>query len=438
MTRRWPLVAVLGAHGISVAGNALTMVAVPWFVLQTTGSAAQTGLAAGAATLPVVLSGLFAGPLVDRIGYVRTSVAADLASGATVLAIPLLYAAGALPLWALLALVVVSGLFDTPGERARIALLPDVAALAGVRLERATAALDGVERGARMVGAPLAGLLLTVADAPTLLLLDAATFAVAAVVVAAARAPARDTGRAPTGYLAELREGFAFVRADRLIRAIIAMVLVTNLLDAAWSGVLLPVYAERVLDGPADLGWLIGVWGVGALTGTLAFGAVGHRLPRWPTYTAAFLVAGAPRFFLFAAEPGLPALLVALFAIGCSAGAINPIIGVVEFERIPATMRARVMGASSAGAWLAMPFGAILGGVLIERAGLTPTLRGLGAAYLAATLAPLLLPVWRAVDRPTSATASTEAPVPPGVLYLRRARRSAALARWRRTPTNTP
>jgi len=405
--RRGPLVAVLAAHAVSVAGNALTIVAVPWFVLQTTGSAVQTGLAAGAATLPIVLSGLFAGPLIDRVGYVRTSVVADLASGVTVLAIPLLYAAGALPLWALLTLVVVSGLFDTPGERARIALLPDVATLAGTTLERATAALDGVERGARMVGAPLAGLLLTVVDGPTLLLLDAVTFLVAAVVVAAARAPSVVGGRAADGYLVELRAGLAFIRRDRLVRAMLGMVLVTNLLDAAYSGVVLPVYAERVLGGAADLGWLLAVWGAGALAGTLAFGAVGHRLRRWPTFTAAFLVAGAPRFFLFAAEPGLVPLLVALAVIGFSVGAINPILGVTEFERIPAPLRARVMGATSAGAWLAMPLGAVLGGALIESVGLTPTLNGLGLAYLATTLVPLALPIWRTLDAPRAPTGAT-------------------------------
>lgn len=77
---------MLGATALSMVGNALTFVAIPWFVLQTTGSAARMGLVGGAITLAAVLAGLFGGPIVDRLGFGRTSVLADLTSGAAVAA----------------------------------------------------------------------------------------------------------------------------------------------------------------------------------------------------------------------------------------------------------------------------------------------------------------------------------------------------------------
>ncbi len=80
-------------------------VAVPWFVLETTGSAARTGLAAAAIGVGAVLAVVLGGPLVDRLGFKRASVLADLASGATVAAIPLLYLAGLLAFWQFLVLV---------------------------------------------------------------------------------------------------------------------------------------------------------------------------------------------------------------------------------------------------------------------------------------------------------------------------------------------
>ncbi|MBA3492511.1 MAG: hypothetical protein H0T55_10660 [Rubrobacteraceae bacterium] len=97
--RRLPLLAMLSATALSVVGNSLTFVAVPWFVLQTTGSAAKTGLTGGVVTLAAVLAGFFGGPIVDRLGFKRTSVVADLASGATVAAIPLLHHTVGLAFW---------------------------------------------------------------------------------------------------------------------------------------------------------------------------------------------------------------------------------------------------------------------------------------------------------------------------------------------------
>src|SRR5262249_20171184 len=155
---RLPLVALYFANAVSRAGDVLMFLAVPWFVLQTTGSVAQTGITAFFTTGSVALSAVLGSAIVDHLGYQRASVASDLASMLGVALIPLLYAPIGLPFWALLTLVFVAGLLTTPGATARSALIPDLAHLAGVRLERATAADDGVARLARFVGAPLAGI----------------------------------------------------------------------------------------------------------------------------------------------------------------------------------------------------------------------------------------------------------------------------------------
>src|SRR5215217_1277764 len=75
---RMPLCALLVADGISQTGNMLTMLAIPWFVLETTGSAARTGLTAAVEALAVVVAGFLGGALVDRLGHKRTSVVGDL------------------------------------------------------------------------------------------------------------------------------------------------------------------------------------------------------------------------------------------------------------------------------------------------------------------------------------------------------------------------
>lgn len=124
---RGPLVTVLAANAVSITGNSLTLIGVPWFALQTTGSPGKAGLVAFCATLPVVVSAITGGPVIDRIGRRRVSIASDLVCALALAAIPLLDYAGALEFWMLCALMAVTGFFHAPGETARYVLIPDLA-----------------------------------------------------------------------------------------------------------------------------------------------------------------------------------------------------------------------------------------------------------------------------------------------------------------------
>lgn len=109
---RAALVALLGANAISQVGTMVTAVALPWYVLITTGSAARTGLSGFVSLLPLILAGVLGGPLVDRLGARRVSVGSDLLCGCAVGLIPLLSHTMGLPFWALLALIFAAGLFE--------------------------------------------------------------------------------------------------------------------------------------------------------------------------------------------------------------------------------------------------------------------------------------------------------------------------------------
>ncbi|MGH2516896.1 MAG: MFS transporter, partial [Ktedonobacterales bacterium] len=279
--RRLPLFALYTANAVSQIGDMLMFLAIPWFVLQTTGSITQTGIAAFFTFASVGLSALLGSAIVDRLGFQRASVVSDLASAGCVALIPLLYATVGLPFWALLALIFFAGVLTTPGQTARSALVPDLAQLARVRIERVTAAKDGVTRLSRFAGAPLAGILIAVIGTSNLLWIDAATFAFSALAIgvavpvrlsmpALATAPLPDSavpvassdesgnahGAAPigtaerearaAGYLAGLRQGIAFLWHDRVLRDTTLVVFITNVLDTGQSGVLAPAFVKQV------------------------------------------------------------------------------------------------------------------------------------------------------------------------------------------------
>ncbi len=154
------LYALYLAHTLSLTGNMITLIALPLYVLGQTGSAVATGIAGVVATLPIVLGDLFGGTVVDRLGYWRASILTDLCGGLVVMLVPLLHITVGLPIWAVLGLAFVGNLIDAPGQTARRAMLPEVAQEAGVPLERAVGWMEATERGARLLGAPLAGVLI--------------------------------------------------------------------------------------------------------------------------------------------------------------------------------------------------------------------------------------------------------------------------------------
>ncbi len=414
--QRRPVLALLGAYAISQGGTQLTAVAIPWFVLLTTGSAARTGIVAFCELVPAILASFFGGAIVDRLGHRRSSIIADLISALTVGAIPLLHATVGLAFWQLLVLVFCGSLCNVAGGTARAALLPDLVALAGVPIERATSATQAIQRGSRLLGAPLAGVLIAALGPTIPLWFDAATFLISAALVSllvpfARRATSTASATAVRGgrrYLTELREGLAFIRDDRLIRSIVLTIMVTNLIESvAWVGA--PVYAERLYGSAVALGLMTAATGGGAMVSAILYGAFGHRLPRRPTFLGSFLLL-ALGYWPLALLPPLPVTVASLALLGFFAGPINPLLGAVQYERIPAALRGRVIGAISAGANCAMPLGVLLGGVLLDALGLRPVYTLVASLFLVCTLAMFLNPAFRALDAPAPAVATAAQP----------------------------
>ena len=408
---------LLAAHAISQVGNVVTAFAIPFYVLAQGGSGVEVGVAAFFATAPVVVGGALGGVVVDRVGHRRAAIGADVISGVTVLAMPILALTVGLPFWALLALVFAGGLLDTPGQTARRVMLPELTERAGVRLEQSVGLLDGSERFAKLIGASIAGLLVALVGPVAALFVNAATFALSALLTwafvpsdaaRAATKPERTNTTEATpstvatprpSYWADLAEGFRFVIHDPLMRLIVALVLITNLLDAARGASLLPLYANDRLGGAAALGLLVAVMSGCALAGNIAFGFVAHRMPRRITLAVCFALAGGPSSAAFALGAPLPVLVAMTALAGFAAGSLNPILGAVELERVPTHMRGRVFGLINAGAWAGVPFGALLGGVAADTIGLSLAFGIVAVIYTVVTLTPLTGGAWKQMER---------------------------------------
>lgn len=404
MSRRTPWFGFLAGYLISEIGTAMSAVALPWLVLVTTGSAARTGIVGFAEMAPFVALQATAGPLADRLGYRRANVLGNLAAALALGAVPALNAAGALGFGVLAVLVAVAGAARGVADAAGNPLVPTLGTRAGIPLERAAGLFSAANRTGLLVGMPLGGVLIGVFGAADVVALDAVSFAAVALAVFAV-VPARlgavesDEPLSLRAYRTQLAEGARFVLRDRLVVGMAAMIAVTNLLDEAFTSVLLPVWARTRAHEAAALGAVGGASGLGMLGGVLLGAWLGPRLPRHLTYAVGYVVAAAPPFVVLALSSSLPAVLPVMVVCGVAGGVLNPIIGAVLYERIPQSLQARALGAVKASAWVGIPFGALLGGAATAGVGLTAALLGCGALMFAATITPFVFPTWRAMDR---------------------------------------
>ncbi len=391
--KKLPVYTFLTGSAISYVGDMLTLLAIPWFVLQTTGSVAQTGITAFFSTLPAALSAFFGPTIIDRLGYKRTSVIGDIASGITVMLVPLLYSTGGLAFWQLLALVFIGGLLKSPGVTARSSLVPDLATLASLRLERANALWDGVNRLAGLLGAPIAGFLIAIIGTSNLLWLDAGSFAISALLIGLAVPPtppllARKTEER---YLDRLLSGTRYILHEPLVLSIVVTALITNLLDGAFFSVIEPAYIKQAYHSAVPLGLIVAAMGGAAFVGTLIFGAIGHRLPRRWTFSIGYTLGGSFRFWILLL-PWLPLIIAWNILAGLCIAPINPLIDTVLQERLPTEMRARVFGSISAGVLIGIPLGTFASGYVATWLGLKATLLVMGGLYLLTTSSLLVNP----------------------------------------------
>lgn len=388
------------ADALSLLGNAVAAVALPWLVLVRTGDAAAAGVIAAATAVPMLLAAVVGGLMIDRFGRRRVSVAADLASAVCVAAIPLVDSATGLTIGACIALAVAGALFDVPGMTAREALAPDVAKAAKIPLERLAGLREGTGGVVLIVGPAVAGGLLVVLDPTTLLWATAACSALAAGTTATlprtVGASVATAGGGPRVAQADLAAGLAVLRNDRVLGTLTLISVAAVGVLVPLQGLVLPVHLVAE-DAPGRLGLVITFLALGGIAGAGLYAAVGSRCRRRHVFVVAELVLAAGVLGL-ALLPPTPLLLASAGLAGLGSGPLPALLLVLVNERIPEAVLGRVLGLQNAVVLAAAPVGLLGAGLLVESIGLRPTGMLMAGAWLALVVATLLAPALRVLE----------------------------------------
>ncbi|WP_169195938.1 MFS transporter [Devosia sp. MC1541] len=391
------LIALALATVASIGGTRLSAVAIPWLVLTTTNSPVLTGAVAMAELLPYVAAQFLAGPYIDRLGARRVAVVCDVISVVLLMIIPVLFALGIFSVWILIPVVAVLGLLRGPSDTSKRALVPQVAAVSDVPLERVTGILGTSDRLAGTLGFAGAGVLIALVGPVAALFINAATFLVSGlllffgVLVPNPEKPTEDEPKRPH-YFAELASGIKTVVASPVYLGFAAMMLVTNMLDSAYGSVMLAVWIREHGFDVSWLGIILATFQISAILGAVVASIYGQTLPRVPVVIGGFLCAGPIAFMAIALSPSIWVTLAILLCCGFSAGFLNPVVSAVLFERIDRKKTGRMVGTFSAMTVVLLPFGGLYAGTLIELTDITTTLLISAVIYGLAVLLPLLIP----------------------------------------------
>jgi MFS family permease len=386
---RGRFVALFTADVVSVLGTRVSMLAIPWLVLVTTGSATKMGLVAGAEMLPYVLSGVLAAPLADRLGVRRATIIVDAGSA---LAMAGIAAAPRLGFGWLLVLVAVAGATRGLGDRVKHVMLRPLAEEAGIKVIRVTSAYEGFSRTAMLVGSAAGGLLIAWVGPLGAIWVDAASFASCALVVATVvRLPeGAIPPQAPQRYLVALRGGFRILWRDDLLPSMIVMLFALNMFNQAGVAVFIPVWVSEVLHTPEALGLVLGAFAAGAVLGSVVFTAIAPKLPMYQTFMLGALIAGAPRWLILGLTHDVLLVCVVTFVSGLAIAAVNPVIGAMLYERVPPELQTRAFGVCTAITFTGIPIGGVLGGLAVTGFGLDTAILVAGVLCALATAGPWL------------------------------------------------
>jgi MFS family permease len=344
----------------------MTFVALPWFVLVTSGSPTRMTVVLTAEVLPMALFGIPSGTLVGRLGARTTMLVSDALRAPLIVLVPLLHWTGHLSFGALIAIVFLVGVFTAPYISAQRTIIPELFGDDETLVAKASGLFGGATQLPIVIGPAIAGVLIAVFGAPAVLVVDGATFLFAFVVVfalvqAGRRVPVDEEHR---GILAGVR----YLAKDRLLGP---MSLTLVLLDGASGAiaVAVPLLAfTRYHRDPHIAGLIFTSFGIGAIVGSvLVVKLLDHISPL--RLAGVGVVCATLPLWIVALDVSWPVACAAVVACGVFVPWVNaPFLGLLT-TRPPAALRAKVMTAVLTISGLGSPLGRLAVGPVYRSAG---------------------------------------------------------------------
>ena len=391
--RHAPFVWFWLGQSISLLGDRVYSVALPFLVLELGGNAPQIGQVLAVYSVPQLLFLLTGGVLVDRVPRRLTMLVSNALHALLLSVVLVLMVNGRLELPHLYVLSGVFGLLSAFFMPATMSITPQL--VPREVLPQANAVRSFASELAGILGPPLGGVLVTLGSLSLALGFDAVTFVLGALCLLAMRPrPVKRQAEAtPSGYWHDLGEGFRYVAGLRWLWVTIVLFSFVNIFVAGVTVVLLPLLAASRFAGAASLGWLLSGLAGGALFSALALNRLTLQHRGWTAYLA--VAAAGLGLVGVGLAPHIIVGVGAMVGVGSSLTVFSVVWETTVQAQVPEEVLGRVFSLDMLGSFALLPLGYILTGFLAEHFGASPLVLLYGVATVVLALLGLLVPAVR-------------------------------------------
>ena len=382
---------------ISMLGSAMAPVGLAFAVLDLTGSTTDLGIVLASRSVATIILLLFGGVWADRLRRHVVMVSANVVSGATQAVVATLLLSGHARIWELAVLALVNGGSSAFFFPASSGIVPQT--VPPELQQQANAALRLGLNGTNIIGAALGGLLVAASSPGWAIAVDAASYGIAAIAIAAMHLPPGLRVQGST-VLRELRDGWTDFWSRGWLWAIVLQFGIVNAFESGAIGVLGPTVAKRHLGGAA-------AWGAVLTATSLGLILSGVTMIRWRPrrilFVATLAVFPMTLPLLALARPApLAIVIVAAFIAGFSVEIFGVLWDTAMQQEIPQEKLSRLYSYDALGSWALMPTALAVLGPIAAGIGTGATLLACAALVVAATAPVLLSRDVRTLERRTS------------------------------------
>jgi MFS family permease len=370
---------------LSNLGSSITLFALPLLVYQLTDSAFNLALASTFGFLPYLLFGLIIGAWVDRTNRKRLMIAVDLLRMLVLLSVPVLVGLDALTLWWIYAVAFINGTLTSCFQAAEFAAIPSLVDRAD--LVTANGRIQASYSAAMVIGPLLAGLLVGLMPLAWLLALNAATFAISALLLHLIHTSfnAAEQPRSPN-ILHDISAGLRYVWSHPVLRNISIMMALVNLFGSTAHAQLVLFASTHYQASESQVGLFFSAGALGVVLLSLAAGPLRKRFRFSTVALGALMLEGLLLIALTLTQIYWLGLIIWALAMGLGI-LFNINTGSLRQAIVPGHLLGRVISVAMVLAWSVIPVGTLLGGLAIERTG------NVSLVYAAIGLMTFLIPL---------------------------------------------
>jgi MFS family permease len=370
------------------AGNSAVHIAIPWLVLEITGSSANAGVVLGISGFSVIFTAPIIGGLIAVLGARPVSIWADIISAGSVVLFPIIGTLFGLNLASLLIIAIVGALFDPAGSTARKSLIQPVAERDGLSLLKFNGTYEAAVTIGTVIGPTGAALAIGFVGINTTFYLIAIVFILASclaffIPVVTTHVQTEESFSI-SNVFSETRIGIKALWRDKPLMSLVGLYTLLTAIYMPVESIVLSRYF-RDINEPQTLGFVLSAMSVGIVIGALQF----HRAVRVFSPGNMVIISMTLIGAVVCAMAFLPNAIIFIglgLALGLAFGPVSPMNNFLVQQRMPQHLHGPVFGTQFSLMYLATPAGTLALGLIVQSVTIPPLLFWIGALFISITL----------------------------------------------------